>query len=438
MSGDDRLWEDQGSAYRPSYAATWLNCSGSFLPSQQVQDGGSEYAALGTVFHWLMAEWQTSGRPDSWLNQIFAVPKESNSTEIKTRDDYFEITVDDDMFFYGQECLDRYAHFPGDRLVEQKIDISDLTPIPDQSGTADLVILEPGVLRNIDWKYGLGIQVFAKWNEQELCYAWGIFKKWDWKYHFETIELHIAQPRRRHYDVFTLTREELIDWADWARNRASEAGRRNADRSPSPKACQWCKVRVDCSALEAARQALVDQTFDDAIEEPDLLMKPVTAAEMQKVVAIGSPAPRLPSAETLPTEQLARILNYRGLMESWFKQIGEELTTRALEGEDVPGWKIVTGRARRGWADENLAVEKLGSVGLTEELLYKRALVSPAQVEKLLRSIGIRGKLTTAFLRLIVDKPVGKPTLAPAGDNRFAIPNPVDETFEAEDEGDSL
>jgi len=426
---EDQLWEDgQGSVFRPSYSATWINCAGSLRPSQYARDTAGWDAAVGTVFHWLIAEWQIRGRPDHWLNKVLWVDKEYKS-------EYFEITVDDDMFFYAQECLDHYAHIPGDRFVETKVDISDLTPIPNQSGTADLFICDPGILDLIDWKYGRGVQVFAEKNTQELLYAWGVFQKWDWKYHFERIRLHIAQPRFNHYDVWEISREELIEWAAWAKERAHAAWRRNADRSPSPKACQWCKVRINCAALEAVRQAMTDDIFDDAIDDPSLLAKPVTETDMKTIVALGSPAPReLPQPVTLPTQQLARILSYRKLMEAWFSDIGEELTARALAGEEVDGWKVVEGRTKRRWRDDEVAADKLGSLGISDDLLWQRRAISPAQAERLLRPIGVRGELVKAFMKTIVLKLPGKPTLAPTGDNRLAVLNPADDTFDAIDD----
>src|SRR5712691_290831 len=114
----DQLWEeDQETIFRPSYSATWVGCSGSLLPSRNARDTAGWDAAQGTVFHWLMAEWQTYGRPDDWLGKIFTVEKEDKS-------EVFEVECDEDMFTYGQDCLDHYDHIEGDRLVETRVDIS--------------------------------------------------------------------------------------------------------------------------------------------------------------------------------------------------------------------------------------------------------------------------------------------------------------------------
>lgn len=430
MSGDD-LWEDQGSLFRPSYSATWLNCLGALRPSISAADNAGYEAAVGTVFHWLIADWQENGRPSNWLGTVLQVEKEWG-------DGHFDVEVDEDMFYYAEECLDRYSSIPGDRFVEVRVDISDLTPIPKQGGTADLVILSPGILNTIDWKYGLGVQVFAKSNTQLLLYAWGAFTRWDDTYHFEIIRLNIAQPRLGHFDVWEISREELIEWAAWAKNRAHGAWERNADRTPSPKACQWCKVAVGCPALEVLRQSLVEQTLDDAFDDPSFAM-PVTAADMALVVSEGSEMTVVPpDPANLPTRQLARIFAYRAMMVRWFQQIAAELVERAEAGEDLAGlWKLVESGTKRRWRNEEEAAAKFRLLGLGDDDIWEQKLASPAQIEKKLRSVGVRGELGKAFVRTLAFKPRGKPTLAPTGDARSALPDLAD-TFETIEEGDEL
>lgn len=415
---EDALWEDSGSIFRPSYSATWLNCLGSLHPSRHASDTAGIDAAVGTVFHSLMAEWQSNGRPDTWLGRVETIVSEDLTKS-------FEVEVDEEMFYYGDVCLRYYEDIPGERFYEIRVDISDLTPIPNQKGTADLAICRPRILVIVDWKYGRGVQVFAEENTQELCYAWGVFLKYDSIYHFEEIELHIAQPRLNHFDVWRITREELIAWADWIRERAHAAWKRGAPRTVTPKGCQWCKVSASCVALAAALDKLVDMTFDE-IEEP------VTEDHMATYVAMGLPKPKqLPEPGELPTYNLSRIVSYQKMFEAFFKRAREELTNRVLDGEMLDDWKIVESRSRRRYRNENHAVEKLSLVLPPEELI-DRKLKSPAQVEKLLRPAGIRGKLLTDYMKVLTVKPPGKPTLAPDGDSRLSIPDPTD-VFEADD-----
>src|SRR6266446_5736717 len=106
---DEALWKDTGSIFRPSYSATWLNCLGSLIPSQNAPDNSGMDAAVGTVFHWLIAEWQKVGRPDHWLGQVFPINNESGEV--------FEVECDEEMFSEAERCLDYYADLPGEVFV---------------------------------------------------------------------------------------------------------------------------------------------------------------------------------------------------------------------------------------------------------------------------------------------------------------------------------
>ncbi len=181
--------------------------------------------------------------------------------------------------------------------------------------------------------------------------------------------------------------------------------------------------------MEIRLAEMVDQTFEDA---------DITEAQMTTSIAFNAPlAPKgLPDPLSLPTANLAKIRDHRKLFESYFKACDEELLNRALAGEETPGWKVVESRSRRQYRDEKIAAEKFRSVGLAEDDIYILKITSPNQAEKLLRFVGIRGKLLQAFMRMLTEKLPGKPTLAPDGDNRLAIPNVVDDVFDAEDQAE--
>lgn len=434
MSEDDLRDTKPGRLFRPSYSATFLFCEDALLSGVDAYDTAGVEAAIGTVFHELMHDWQKYGRPDHWLHTVRRVWRQG---KIKPGlEPYFDVTVDEDMFVFGQQCLDRYAHLQGDRYVETYVDISDLTPVPDQGGTADLAIcgvleiddpVSPslGTLDVIDWKYGTGVQVFAPHNTQLLFYAYGFFKAYDHIYDFQRIRLHIAQPRIGwgHFDVWEITREELLEWAKWAKERNYAAYALVRTRTPSPKACQWCKVRVNCGALNVLRERMADESFD-------VIDAPVSSTELTVISD-----PQLTSPFSLSSDRLAKILRYRGLMEKWFSDIYDELLIRVGRGEKIEGWKLVIGRSSRGWAGgEEGAIEHLTRVGVPLDELYEQKLISPNKAKPLLRKVGVRGELMEQYLKVGVDIFPGKPTLAPDGDNRSEIPNIADDSFDVEPE----
>ncbi|MHA4874915.1 DUF2800 domain-containing protein, partial [Enterococcus faecium] len=64
----------------------------------------------------------------------------------------------------------------------------------------------------------------------------------------------------------------------------------------------------------------------------------------------------------------------------------ENLERRALDGEKVPGMKLVESRTNREYADEAKAADLLILYGLDEEQIYTRKILSPTQAEDALRN----------------------------------------------------
>lgn len=418
---DDRL-DSPVVVFRPSYSATTLGCPGSLRPSMAIPDTAGYDAAVGTVFHELIATWQkTHVAPYELLGQTRTITKPQTGEQ-------FHVVVDEDMFTYGQECLDRYMHIPGERFVEVRVDISSLTPIPNQTGTSDLIICSPYTLDVIDWKYGKGVRVFAENNTQGLCYAWGAFQKYDHIYNFRKIRIHIGQPRLGHFDMWEIDRDQLYEFADWARGRWARAWSGEGELTPSPHACQWCRAKTRCTAHQALLEAIVDESFD-ILDEVSL-----SPAEQQEVVVADNPQIALVRPVELSTERLAWIYRYRKQLEAWLAAIGEELLHRGLRGDDLGGlWKVGPGRmGDRKWVDEETTAKALVRLGIAEEQLWSRELVSPPRVESLLRTVGVKGRLNKEYVAAFTTRAAGKPTLMPVTDDRNGMHEIVDQSFTEE------
>ena len=400
---EDRLWEEPPQVkFRPSYSATSLNCPGSLLPSLDAPDSAGLEAAIGTVFHQIIAEWQVLGfAPEHRMGQAISVGD-------------YTVVVDNEMFVHAEACINRYDHILGERFVETRVDISELTPIPDQSGTADLTIVSPGVLDIIDWKYGKGVKVFVKDNTQLLCYGFGAFRQHDIAYDIQRIRLHVAQPRLDHFEVWEITRSDLLDWALWARDRWRRAWEGDATRTPSQKACQWCRVRVGCPARLALLAEIVDGEFEASYP-------PEAQQDAAALTALALPKP----VQELSTERLAWVLQYRQTIEHWFKEVADELIRRDAQGEALGGlWKVVTGRqGNRAWIDEQVAGAALERLGIDP---WKTSLLSPAEIERRLATVGVRKKLAAEYLSLYTGRAPGKPTLVPTEDNRLSKGDEID------------
>lgn len=426
MSEDNLYDEPNEVLFRPSYSATWLFCEAALLDGRFYPDSAGIEAAVGTVFHDVMKEWLTTGEePRYRLGHIAEVWKQDADRE---KDKPFLVEIDEDMFYYGQQCVEFAGRFRGRRLVERRVDISHITPIPDQSGTLDLGFLRPRRLVIVDWKYGTGVKVFAEWNTQELLYVSGIFKEFDHKYHFEKIELWIAQPRLKHWDKFEITRQELLDWMKWAKERAAAAWKKkNKTYTVGVKQCTWCKRREDCRAKLVHLERMADEDFERFVE-------PITAKEAKEVEVFTPPRQMETVVQRLSIEEKVKILQYRGLFEKWFRMIYESVLEAGIDGADLGDFYVTEGRSYRHWKNRQNLIRKVTLLGIPEHELYEKPeLLSPNKMAKVLRNYGLRGQALEDYIDLFVDRPPGKPTLVRRGEDDRAELDDYSDVFQSED-----
>lgn len=421
LSSAGRSFEDH-SIFSPSGSAMWANCSGSLIPNLFCSDTAGRDAAVGTVAHSVGETWLRSGvRPDHLIG---------TRVEISEGESMFEVEIDQAMIEYVGQYVDWGIYLPGTHFVETRVDFSDLTPLKKQTGTADHAVCEIGKLTITDLKFGQGVQVFAKENTQGILYAYGFFKKYDDLFDFQTIVIRIAQPRLNHFDEWVISREELLQWASWLKSRAYAAWCKDAVRTPSEKACKWCRIASDCAAHAVFVERLVDGAFDN-------LDEPITSAEMLTIgerISSGDVLFEPIKLGSLTVEQKAAILPYRKMVEAWFSGIHEDLESRCLRGEHVPGYKIVSGRSNRVFTDNVSAIETLDFLGLSDEVIRPRGMITPAQAETELMKVGYRKKQLPTLLGSVVRKPPGRQSMAPETDPREALVSVASSSFDNLDE----
>lgn len=396
------------SVYSPSGSKLWLNCSGGLIPNIFAQDDAGEDAAIGTVAHGIGEQWLKTGRKPSWLigtTQFVAVGKYGG---------HF-VTIDEDMLYHVQRYVDWVRHLPGDHFVEQKVFFSQLTPIPNQGGTADHVVCSPGRMVITDLKFGKGVWVFAENNSQALLYALGFFYKWDWYYDFQDFEIRIAQPRLDNWDVVHVTRAELLEFAEYVKVRAALAWEPNALRSPSPEACQWCKVAATC-APRAAMIFEITQGIFTSIGKP---MSHEKVQQFKDEIQFMSENDYRVSTSELSTEQMEKLFGFRKTTEKWFTSVESELASRAKQGMPMQELKLVESRANRVFRNEVTAAKKLIAMGCKPSEVETTSVCSPAVAEVLLRKAGVaKEDIPQVLLSLGAYKPKGQPVLVPSSDRR--------------------
>lgn len=408
------------SVFSPSGSPMWLTCLGSLIPNLLAPDDAGEDAAEGTVAHAVGEEWLRTGvRPDHLVG----------TTEyIETERDFFAIPITVHMLDFVQEYVDWCVMEAGDHYVETRVDFSDLTPIPRQSGTADFAACSYQFLCVTDLKYGKGEIVYAENNTQALLYAYGFFRKWDWLYDFRRIRVRIAQPRLNHFDEWEIGRDELLAFAEYAKERAALAWSLNAPRSASVKGCRWCKVKVTCSAHAKLMFDLTADAFDNLDAEPMSTQEQIEFVERLEAGEVEF-NPLHPGDLTL--EQLARIIQHRSMMETWFAAIETYLEDKAIAGEKIPYHKLVESRTNRVFKNETAARDHLLELGIPNEKLFKHSMISPAQAEEVIREVlRVRRKDLPTLLEDHVRKPRGKPTLVLLSDKREELKDLADESFD--------
>ena len=418
---------DGHAIFAPSAAASWLTCSGSLLVNARGADNAGIDAAYGTVAHWVAEFWLRQGETDArGLLGLSRTAKAGGSE--------FAITIDEAMLAAVGEYVRWCQELPGDHFTEQRVDLSELMPIPGQGGTADHIACERGLLTITDLKTGTGVRVYAERNPQALLYAAGAFIEHDWIYHFERIVVRICQPRLGVFETWTCDRAELLDFMEYARERARLAWNELADRTPSPKACRWCKGSVTCPARLRDIERIVDETFDD-LAELDREPPSYGAEVLSEAAPLALPAlVRLPEAiKPLSTAALSHTLTFRKHVERWFADVADELLDRVERGEKAPHWGLKEGRMTRKWKDEKEAAAYLHDLmGIDYDKIYPpSALVSPAEAEKLLPA-ETKAKPAEAKKALapFIHAFAGKRTLGLLKeDERVNVDDVIDQTF---------
>jgi hypothetical protein len=413
------------SIYGPSGSGMWLNCPGSLLPNLLAKDDGNEDSAYGTVAHGVTELWgKTCKRPMHLVGK---------NEFVEAGEWGFLVWIDEEMLDYAQMCIEWVDWIEGDKLWERRVDFSRITPIPNQTGTADLIIvqLEQRRILVVDWKFGKGVKVFAEHNTQGMLYALGALWEMEAKYgvRFDIIEIRIGQPRLDHFDEWELTRDDLIEFAGWAKARMALAWQLDAPRVAGVKQCEFCKVKASCAANAKLNIELTEGVFEN-LENPH----PVSAEQMQEFKDRIDHELHMEAIEaaTLTTEQLAKLLPFRRLADKWWKTIDIELMKRSVAGEDLTPlqWKIVEARSRRKFKDKTEAVQNLEDLGVPPWQSIKEELVSPAEAERLLIKAGHRKKDLPSLLEGLTYKPPGKPTLARLTDKRPVMADITEGVFD--------
>lgn len=263
----------------PSAAHRWLICTPSAQLEKDIDDQPSEYAEEGTKAH-ALAEAILTGKECDYVADV-------------------------------QMYVDYLEGIKGKRYIEQKVDLGSW--VPGSFGTADCIIIDGSTLRIIDLKYGKGVKVSAKENPQLRLYALGAIHTLNLYDQITDVTTTIVQPRLGVISSECITYNDLLEWGQMVRLKASLAYEGKGEQVAGEH-CRFCKFLPQCRKYaEYAKSAI------------RMDLQPVNLLDYE-VVDIIKKAPDV---------------------RKWLDAVEEYYTLQLQKGLVIDGLTLVKGRGRR-------------------------------------------------------------------------------------------
>lgn len=370
-----------------SGASRWLNCTPSAKLEEEFGDKStsSQYAAEGTLAHELAELYLRKDVLENISDEDFERSLEDIMANELFNDEMLEVVP-----IYTDYCEDQYIEAKKNNEyaiieIEQKLDLTEY--VPESFGTADTIIISDGLMEVIDLKYGKGIPVYADWNKQLMLYALGALRKYDTMYDINEVLVTICQPRINNISSWQISVEELLRWAEEYLVPTAELAFNGEGELNAGDWCRFCAVRNRCRKLYEQQLEIAKHEF----AEPQLLSD----------------------------DEIADIVQRTPKLIEWANSIAEYANKKAIEeNKHWPGLKLVEGRSRRKWIDEDKALEIIFEQfpELDEADVTTTKINGITAIEKL-----VGRKKFIEKLKDVVVTPQGKPTLVPLQDKRPAM-----------------
>lgn len=369
-----------GSSLAVKEAYKWLNCTPSFRLEEVfdketvLYQEETDYARLLSILKLKFKLGQLGAR--NYRDIAQGLEAAYAPYHHKTLLEGVESYVDQVLGWYEKA---RFNQQEAMLALEQSVDLSSWGIEESQTGEVILIIE--------DKLYVISLVLGEEEPEEKVMqqlrlYALGTYETFQLLYDLKEIELRIVRADFNSMDSVCMSAEELVKWGEEElRLRAELAVKGEGDFHPGEH-CQFCCARSICRAKAA---------------------KPLALRNYE----LKSPA-------LFSEEELGPLLKEAGRLVNWAKDLSDYMYEQATKcGRHFAGWKIVEGRSMRRYKDAQQAGEVLLEAGYDKELIYETHLLGITAMEK-----AIGKKSFNELLKHLVEKPAGKPVLAPLEDKR--------------------
>lgn len=201
----------------------------------------------------------------------------------------------------------------------------------------------------------------------------------------------IFQPRRENISSYSMTKEEILKWAEEVLKPTAELAFKGEGEFNAGEHCRFCKAKATCRKRAEYNLELARFDFELPTELEDVEIEIILAKADELV--------------------------------SWVTDIKEYALQQAVSGKKWEDWKLVEGRSNRKYINEDAVAEIVKSAGYDP---YEHKVLGITAMTKLL------GR--TKFDELLsenIEKPQGKPVLVARSDKREELNN-IAEDFKEE------
>jgi hypothetical protein len=405
-----------------------MNCAGSVALIGDEQGTSSHAAMLGTAAHKIIERMIANGETDAreyFENTILVKIASDDATRIYARGLDIPLLTGWSAFVADEKMIDG-VQMMIDEVERAKLDLDhpkvygerylDMSWLdPRFGGTADVTLAESfGWVHLLDYKNGY-ITVEVRDNEQMKSYAVGLLHEHP---DADGVRITIVQPNAPHIEgairEVSYTRDEIAIFEIQMVEAAQATDAPNAPRRAGDW-CTFCPAKTRCPEFEGviAQSAAEDFGFS-AAEGP---LPETMAVAFSGVMKIDDTA----------LQALSEKYHLVPLVDKWAREIEGAVQNALMNGNAVPGCKLVEGKSKRKWGEDEATIKRMLSNGLGSEefetkvepfLMTEPKVKSPAQVEKI-GDKDMRKELKKLVAELAI-KPPGRLTVADEVDPRPA------------------